>query len=119
MSVAAQLVAKCFAVRTAAHKAHLTTRSYARHVALNDFYDALLDAVDEFAEVYMGLEGSFDSLPSAPVPSGQPLEFIRELVRWLESNRSAAAAGHKALENIVDNITALSARAIYKLETLR
>ena len=120
MSTAAQLVAKCLAVRTAAHYAHFQTRSYARHVALNDFYDALLDAVDEFAEVCMGLEGSFDSLPSAPVPSGQPLEFIRELVRWLESNRSAAAAaGHTALENIVDNITALSARAIYKLETLR
>ena len=119
MSVAAQLVSKCLAVRTAAHKAHLTARSYARHVALNDFYDALLDAVDEFAEVYMGLEGRFDSLPSAAVPAGQPLEFIRELVTWLESNRGAASAGHKALENIVDNITALSARAIYKLETLR
>lgn len=33
MSAAAQLVSKCLAVRTAAHKSHLTTRSYARHVA--------------------------------------------------------------------------------------
>lgn len=30
MSAAAQLVSKCLAVRTAAHKSHLTTRSYAR-----------------------------------------------------------------------------------------
>lgn len=119
MSAAAQLVSKCLAVRTAAHKSHLTTRSYARHVALGDFYDALVDAMDEFAEVYMGLEGRFDSLPNAAVPADQPLEFIRELVSWLESNRDAASAGHKALENIVDNITALAARTIYKLETLR
>ncbi len=83
MSTAAQLVSKCLAVRTAAHKSHLTTRSY------------------------------------ATVPTGQPLEFIRELVSWLESNRGAASAGHKALENIVDNITALTARTIYKLEALR
>ena len=119
MSTAAQLVAKCLAVRTAAHYAHFQTRSYARHVALGDFYDALLDAVDEFAEVYMGLEGRFDSLPSATVPTGQPLEFIRELVSWLETNRNAAAAGHTALENIVDNITAIAARTLYKLENLR
>ena len=119
MTVVAQLVAKCFAVRTAAHKAHLTTRSYARHVALNDFYDALLDAVDEFAEVYMGLKGRLESFPNAPIPTGQPVDFIRELIRWLETNRNAAAAGHTSLENIVDNITAIAARTLYKLENLR
>ena len=66
MTVAAQLVAKCLAVRTAAHYAHFKSRSYARHVALGDFYDDLLDAVDEFAEVYMGVEGRLESFPSAP-----------------------------------------------------
>ena len=119
MSTAAQLVAKCLAVRTAAHYAHFQTRSYARHVALGDFYDALLDAVDEFAEVYMGLEGRLESFPNASVPTGQPVDFIRELIRWLETNRNAAAAGHTALENIVDNITAIAARTLYKLENLR
>ena len=119
MSTAAQLVAKCLAVRTAAHYAHFQTRSYARHVALGDFYDALLGAVDEFAEVYMGLKGRLESFPNAPIPTGQPVDFIRELIRWLETNRNAAAAGHTALENIVDNITAIAARTLYKLENLR
>ena len=119
MSTATQLVAKCLAVRTAAHYAHFQTRSYARHVALGDFYDALLDAVDEFAEVYMGLKGRLESFPNASVPAGQPVDFIRELIRWLETNRGAVAAGHTALENIVDNITAIAARTLYKLENLR
>ena len=35
-------VARAFAVRTAAHVAHLTTTSYAQHIALDEFYTALL-----------------------------------------------------------------------------
>ena len=50
---------------------------------------------------------------------GQPVDFIRELIRWLETNRGAVAAGHTALENIVDNITAIAARTLYKRENLR
>ena len=110
MTVAAQLVAKCLAVRTAAHYAHFKSRSYARHVALGDFYDGLLDAVDEFAEVYMGVEGRLDSFPSVPVPTTQPADFIRELVRWLETNRNAAAAGHTALEKAESMRRAWAAR---------
>lgn len=119
MNVSAQLVARCFAVRTAAHLAHLTAQSYSRHVALGDFYEELLEAVDEFAEVYNGLEGRVSSYPYAAVPATQPIEFIKDLIKWLEANRGAASAGHRALENLVDNITAVAARTLYKLENLK
>ena len=42
----AELVARCFAARTSAHLAHLTTTSYAQHVALGDFYDAIASGAD-------------------------------------------------------------------------
>lgn len=118
-NTAAQLVARCFAARTAAHLAHFSTKSYSRHIALNEFYDEIIDAADEFAEVYMGLEGLITAYPTVPVPSGAPQDFIRDLVKWLEANRAGAAAGHRALENLVDNITAVAARTLYKLENLR
>lgn len=46
MSTPAEFVARSFAVRTAAHLAHLQSRSYAEHVALGGFYDSLIDLVD-------------------------------------------------------------------------
>lgn len=36
---------------------HFQTKSYARHVALGNLYDALSDLVDEFVETYMGKYG--------------------------------------------------------------
>ncbi len=41
---AAELVARCFAARTAAHFAHLKSKGYACHMALNEFYDSIVDA---------------------------------------------------------------------------
>ena len=50
-----QFIADSLALRTAAHLAHLSADSYSEHVALGEFYEALLDLVDSYAEVYMGL----------------------------------------------------------------
>lgn len=119
MNYAAQLVARCFAARTAAHMAHFRTQSYSQHKALDEFYHDLIEATDEYAEVYMGLEGRFTALPVVPPATSAPTEFIADLVEWLETNRTACAFGHRALENLIDNITAVGARALYKLENLK
>lgn len=37
---------------TAGHIQHLTTDSYAQHMALGDFYDRLDDLSDKFIEAY-------------------------------------------------------------------
>ena len=38
---AAELVMRCFAARTTLHVLHLTTRSYAKHMAQGEFYDGI------------------------------------------------------------------------------
>ena len=45
----AYVVSTLFNARTNAHIAHLQTKSYARHIALGDFYDGVLDIADKFA----------------------------------------------------------------------
>ena len=37
-----ELIVRCFHARTNAHILHLQTRSYATHVALNEFYDEIV-----------------------------------------------------------------------------
>jgi DNA-binding ferritin-like protein len=51
------LIALCFEARTKAHIAHLQTRSYAAHKALNEYYDGIVDIADSLAEAFQGREG--------------------------------------------------------------
>jgi Family of unknown function (DUF5856) len=117
MSTAAELVARCFAARTAAHYAHLKTKKYACHVALGEFYDGVIDAADAFIECYQGVFGVITSYPDVPLPAGE-LGPIKELREWLVENRAKVARGQRELENLVDEITAVCDRAIYKIVNL-
>jgi len=116
---APELVARAFAVRTAAHIAHLQARSLSQHLALGDFYDAILDPIDSFCEVYQGLFDLIETYPEIPVPTEEPLALLVDFVDWLRKNRDACAQGETALENIVDEAIAVTGRAIYKLRFLK
>ncbi len=43
---------------------------------------------------------------------------IKELREWLVENRAAVARGQRELENLVDEITTVCDRAIYKIVNL-
>ena len=46
-----EFIMKLLHARTSAHVMHLQTRSYATHKALEDFYTAIVDFVDELAVI--------------------------------------------------------------------
>jgi phenylpyruvate tautomerase PptA (4-oxalocrotonate tautomerase family) len=114
---AAELVARCFSARTAAHFAHLKTKKYATHVALSEFYTDVVGATDIFAEAYQGVFGVIPSYPACDLHTGE-LTPIKELREWLAENRAKAARGQRELENLIDEITAVCDRAIYKIVNL-
>ena len=112
-------IAKSFAVRTAAHFAHLSSQSYAEHVALDEFYSGLLDLVDKYAEVYMGLMKRIAKFPNAPVPAAdEPIQLLKD---YLDLVRDEMSEDHEsqALVNILAEIEELTARSVYKLENLK
>lgn len=113
-----EFIAESFALGTAARLLHLTTRSYAQHMALGDFYDGLVDLVDQYAEVYMGLDNALRSFPSVKPPSGQAIELLED---YLTSVQAEASEDHdsEALKNILAEIEALTARTLYKLRNLK
>ena len=119
MSTPAEFVARAFAVRTAAHLAHLHSRSYAEHVALGDFYDSLVDLVDSYAEAYQGLFGLIEDYPATPAPTDAPLNFLVDFADWLNTHRDKLGTGQTALESILDEAVALTAQTIYKLRFLK
>lgn len=110
-------IAKGFALRTAAHMAHLGTSSYAEHMALDTFYNEIVPLVDKYAEVYMGLEGQIHKFPNVPVSQGpildQLTDFLDDIVVEAEEDQNS-----QALTNILAEIEELTAQTIYKLKFL-
>ena len=57
MKKCADFVGLFFLARDVTHSVHLNTRSYAKHKALQKFYENIIDLADSFAEAYQGRYG--------------------------------------------------------------
>ena len=120
---AAELVMRCFAARTAAHALHLGTRSYAKHMALGDFYDGIAGLADSFAETFQGIYG----LLKLPAGGGydpakdykEGIALLAELRSWIQAKRrDIGSEKDTELQNIIDEIVALVDSTAYKLRFL-
>ena len=52
-----EFVGLLFLARDVAHSVHLNTRSFSKHMALNTFYNEVIEHADAFAEAYQGRHG--------------------------------------------------------------
>jgi len=109
-----------FLARDVTHSTHLNTRSYAKHVALNEFYDGIIDLADKFAEAYQGKYGLIGpiSLMSAK-KTGNVVEFLEDQVEELMEMRYKVVEKEcTPLQNIIDEIFGLYYSTLYKLKFL-
>jgi uncharacterized protein YkvS len=109
-----------FLARDVAHSVHLNTRSFAKHTALNGFYDGIVDLADKFAEAYQGRHGLIGpiSLMSAK-KTGNIIEFLEGQVDEIEKCRyEVCDKSETALQNIIDEIVGLYLSTLYKLKFL-
>lgn len=116
-----ELVTRCFQARTDAHIAHLLTKSYAAHKALNEFYDDIIDLADSFAESAQGRYGLLSYPQIMPrhkdVNYSKPESIPKGLRAWIDANRDSCTDDSE-LQNIIDEIVGLCNSTIYKLEFL-
>ena len=112
---AAMLIVMGFECRTKAHLAHLQTKSYAQHIAFNEFYDGIVLLIDSFAEAYQGRFGIINSY-STISSNTKGLEAIKSFRTWIDANR-VEVAKESELQNIIDEILGLCNSTVYKLET--
>ena len=116
----ADFVGTLFLARDVAHSVHLNTRSFAKHSALNSFYDEIVDLADKFAEAYQGRHGLIGpiSLMSAKKTSNI-VEFLEDSLADIEKMRyEVCEKTDTALQNIIDEIVGLYLSTIYKLKFL-
>lgn len=56
----AEVIGTLMMSRTFSHMAHLATNSYSKHMALNSFYEDVVDLLDDLAEATQGEYGKLD-----------------------------------------------------------
>lgn len=111
------LVQELFHSRDVMHLAHLKTNSYAAHVAIGEYYDAVLGFADELLETAQGCEGKLFDLTIPQAQYEEPLTHLTKMKECLISCRDKME--YEFQKNIVDEITALVAKTMYKLKFLK
>jgi hypothetical protein len=116
----ADFIGTLFLARDVAHSVHLNTRSYAKHVALKEFYEGILDLADSFAEAYQGRHELIGpvSLMSAK-KTGNITEFLKDSLTDIEDARyEVCDKSDTPLQNIIDEIVGQYLSTLYKLRFL-
>ena len=120
MSTAADFIGTLFLARDVAHSVHLNTRSFSKHMALNTFYDSIIDHADAFAEAYQGRHGLIGpiSLMTAKKTTNI-VEFLESSLADVEEMRyKVAKKEDTSLQQLIDNIVELYLTTLYKLKFL-
>ena len=116
----ADFVGMLFLARDVAHSVHLNTRSFSKHMALNTFYDEIVDLADKFAEAYQGRHGLIGSISlMSAKKTNNIIEFLEDSLADIEKMRfEVCEKTDTPIQNIIDEIVGLYLSTLYKLKFL-
>ena len=115
-----KFIGMLFLARDVTHSVHLNTRSYAKHKALQKFYENIIDLADSFAEAYQGRKGLIGpiALMSAK-KTNNVIEFLEDSLKQIEAARyEICDKSDSSLQQLIDNIVELYLTTLYKLRFL-
>lgn len=113
-SVSAFITAGLSAV-TYAHIIHLNEKDYNRHVILDEFYKALPELMDEFAEAWLA-DNEGISLELPKLTTDVPEEMIQALTEMASNIRPTVIP---CLQSQIDSIVLQCKQTLYKLRKLK
>jgi len=120
-----KFISKLFESRQMMNVFHLQATgagAYAEHIALDTYYNGVLELIDELVETY---QGQYEILTDYETIEAQPAErnsisYMIELANFIKSTRKLAFLEEDThLHNIIDEIVALIYRTLYKLKNLK
>ena len=117
-----EYIGTLFQSRNQAHIYHLQTTSFAKHKALNEYYDAIVDLVDSIVESYQGkyeilkgykMLGTLKDLGE----DDEVIAYFEQLARFCELKRKKLPQDG-FLNNLYDGVDELINSTLYKLKNL-
>ena len=120
MSKAAEFISLMFFARNFTHREHLRTTVYARHMALGEFYEAIIELADKFTETFQWRYGIIEDVSLDQLDmEADSLTLLEKQVAWIDANRYLIApVKDTPIQNIVDEIVGQYLHTIYKYRTL-
>lgn len=104
-----------FQYRDKIHLEHLSTNSYAVHVALNEAYEYLLDIIDDLVETAQSDKILNLTIPQSSTSDSQ--NSVQELLNYVQNNRYVFVESYQL--NILDELVSSLNKTIYKLKHLK
>jgi len=116
-----ELFNKLIEVRDISHQIHLNqSETQAKHEALGDFYEALLDHFDLLVEVYQGQFGLVDNFGEFKgVEYEDHIKYFTDFATYVNSKRSEIKEEAKHLNTIIDEILIDTYKLLYKMKNLK
>lgn len=114
-----ELINRVFSMRDAAQLTHWTTKSYAEHQALGEFYDEIIDRLDTLVEAYQGYYGVIGTVGLTQAEYQSFLDYVGDEAKAICEARSEIAKGSPAIENLVDGLAEVYFKTFYKLANLK
>lgn len=121
---AAKFFSKLLESREMAQVYHWTVKgdmgSHAAHLALEAYYDGVIEFIDELVEIYQGqyelIEG-YDVIDTTDSKSKEKIDYFKEVAEFIKSERNTCLSKEDThLQNIVDEVLALVYKTLYKLK---
>lgn len=116
----ADFIGQFFLARDVTHSVHLNTRSYAKHKALQEFYEEIVGLADGLAEAYQGRHGLIGAITlQSAKKTTNVIEFLEDQLEEIEKERyTICEKTDTALQNLIDGIVELYLSTLYKLKFL-
>ena len=115
---AAAFVSVLFHSATVTHFMHLQTKSYAQHVALGEYYDAIVELADKWAEAYQGCYDIITNYPKDFHLASEPVKYLTQIKNFVDDIRKDLPQDSE-LNNLVDGIADQIDSTLYKLRFLK
>lgn len=96
---------------------HLATKKYSKHMALNEFYDEMLELVDSLVEAYQAEHDIVGDCRSVLSDDVDALTYLKKLKELCKDNVDLLE-GNSDLESLMDDIINQINSTIYKVSKL-
>ena len=103
---------------TTTHLMHLSTKSYAQHKALGNYYEEIVDLVDNYVEAYQGCYDVIESYPQTYHGAVAPVSYLEKLKAYVEA-AGKTLPDEPNLQNTYADILDLIDSTLYKLRNLK
>ena len=116
---------KLFTSREVAHVLHLQSKgegSFAEHMALQGYYEGIVDLIDSLSETYQGQFGLLDFSKISTISNvdfSDTIKYFEELTTYVVGSRDSITKDATHLNNQLDDIVTLLYTTLYKLKNLK